>query len=350
MVFKKRPLILKFTVDIQIVQLTDVSLLNGVLFAKVKLNENGKFRGETEHKEVNNHRVNWEKRFQFPVKIATDPNTGVLKKCIIKISIQREAKGGKIARKLGFADINLSEFAASGVEGIEKGYLLDGYGGDHRQDNSRIIVRVIMLHNSADPFFKVPSPKQLNIPNQELNPSDRKAPTQVIDIHRNSLDTSINNLNDKRYSSNVEYEEQSLSQSSSTTPCYHDINEICGYDLSTNESNKNSIITILNQNQCQVMSRRLSDDRLLTLATNNNTSANSRVQRTRVNVDNVIAELFSETEAGFQEPKYSKTNENGIVNDIKLLVAKNNGEALIDIDDNKTKSNILERVDSKDTS
>ncbi|CEF63538.1 EEIG1/EHBP1 N-terminal domain-containing protein [Strongyloides ratti] len=335
MVFKKRPLILKFTVDIQIVQLTDVSLLNGILFAKVKLNENGKFRGETEHKEVNNHRVNWEKRFQFPVKIATDPSTGVLKKCIIKISIQREAKGGKIARKLGFADINLSEFAASGVEGIEKGYLLDGYGGDHRQDNSRIIVRVTMLHNSADPFFKVPSPKYVNIPNQELNPSDRKAPTQIVDIHRSSLDISVNNVYDKRYSSNIEYEEQPLSQSSSITPVCQDITEICSYDLSTNESGS---------------SRRLSDDRLLTLTTNNNTSANSRVQRTRVNVDNVIAELFSETEAGFQEPKYSKTNDDNIGNNIKLFIARSNEEGLIEIEDNKLKSNTLERVDSKDTS
>uniref|UniRef100_A0A0K0FK79 C2 NT-type domain-containing protein n=1 Tax=Strongyloides venezuelensis TaxID=75913 RepID=A0A0K0FK79_STRVS len=339
MVFKKRPLILKFTVDIQIVELTDVSLLNGVLFAKVKSNENGKFRGETEHKEVKNHRVNWEKRFQFPVKIATDPNTGVLEKCMIKISIQREEKGGKIARKLGFADINLSEFAASGVEGIEKGYLLDGYGGDHRQDNSRIIVKIIMLHNSADPFFKVPSPKQLSLPNQELNPSDRKAPTPVIDSHRSSIDISVNNVSDKRYSLNTEYECQPMSQSSSTTPFYIEVNEICGYDLPASESNRNSAISNLSQNHLHMSSRRLSDDRLLTLTTNNNISANSRVQRTRVNVDNVIAELFSETEAGFQEPKYGKINENSIENKIELLIAKNNGETFIGIEHDNTKSN-----------
>uniref|UniRef100_A0A0N4ZRS4 C2 NT-type domain-containing protein n=1 Tax=Parastrongyloides trichosuri TaxID=131310 RepID=A0A0N4ZRS4_PARTI len=352
MVFKRRPLILKFTVDIQIVQLTDVSLLNGILFAKIKSNENGKFRGETEHKEINNHRVNWDKRFQFSVKIATDPNTGVLERCMIKVSIQREIKGGKIARKLGFADINLSEFAASGVEGIEKGFLLDGYGGDHRQDNSRIIVKVIMLHNSGDPFFKVPSPKQQNISNQELNPSDRKAPPPYLDSHRNSLDISTNNAQEKRFSTNTECEDPLMSQSNSITPLCTDGSEHHNQDLFTIESNKNSIITNTYSSHFPLSSRRLSDDRLLTLTSNNNNSTNPRVQRTRVNVDNVIAELFSETEAVLHEPKIDKTIDGDVDsgNNIELIVSKNNGETFVGVEYVKYKSNNIERVSQKNTS
>lgn len=52
-------------------------------------------------------------------------------------------------------DINLAEFAASGIDGITRSYLLDGYGTNQRQDNSRILIKVTMSHQSTDPIFKV---------------------------------------------------------------------------------------------------------------------------------------------------------------------------------------------------
>lgn len=67
----------------------------------------------------------------------------------------QEQKGGKSYQKIGFVDVNLSQFAASGVEGITQSYLLDGYGNNQRQDNSRLLIKVTMSHQSADPIFKV---------------------------------------------------------------------------------------------------------------------------------------------------------------------------------------------------
>uniref|UniRef100_A0AC35TTU3 C2 NT-type domain-containing protein n=1 Tax=Rhabditophanes sp. KR3021 TaxID=114890 RepID=A0AC35TTU3_9BILA len=286
MVFIKRKLmILKFTATIQVQELADTSLLSGSLFARLKLNENGKIREETEHKEVMNHKVEWAKSFEFPLKISTDPATGILDKCIMKVSVQRETKGGKNARKLGFVDINLSEFAGSGSEGLLKSYLLDGYGGDHRQDNSRIYVKVTMTHHSADPIFKVPSPQHSTnaiLTNSEINPADRKAPINVTsDSQRNSLDFSG--------SCKVEGDEVSIQPSTSSIYLIGDCVES---EVSAGESNRSSINI--------PSSRRLSEDRLLS---SNNNSSNIRVQRTRIDAEDVIEEVLAEAEAGFLPKK-----------------------------------------------
>ncbi|VDM74379.1 unnamed protein product [Strongylus vulgaris] len=102
MAFLKRKKV-KFSVDLQVCNLSDVPLVNAVLFAKIRLLEGGTFDDCTERVE--------------------------------------EQKGGKSFVKLGFVDINLSEFAGSGVEGMTRSYLLDGYGpfvggGDTIEDNS----------------------------------------------------------------------------------------------------------------------------------------------------------------------------------------------------------------------
>ncbi|KAK6043036.1 hypothetical protein COOONC_19459 [Cooperia oncophora] len=78
MAFLKRKKV-KFSVDLQVCNLSDVPLVNAVLFAKIRLLEGGTFDDCTERVE--------------------------------------EQKGGKSFLKLGFVDINLSEFAGSGVEG-----------------------------------------------------------------------------------------------------------------------------------------------------------------------------------------------------------------------------------------
>ncbi len=120
--------------------------------------------------EVANHVACWRRRFLFSCRIGSDVNSGILASCLCRISVRKvqylfiiikwscfqELKGGKAYQKLGFVDINLAEFAASGVEGLTRSYLLDGYDSGHqRQDNSRITVKVTMVHQSADPFFKV---------------------------------------------------------------------------------------------------------------------------------------------------------------------------------------------------
>ncbi|CAI4227369.1 unnamed protein product [Auanema sp. JU1783] len=174
MAFLKRKKV-KFSVDLQVSNLSDVPLVNAVLFAKVRLLDGGNFEDLTERVEVVSHSASWSHRSSFSCRISSDPTTGMLEKCLCRISIRKEQKGGKSYVKLGYVDINLSEFAASGVEGITRSYLLDGYGLNQRQDNSKVQVKVIMCHQSADPYFRVPR-IACATDDKSLNPLDRKAP------------------------------------------------------------------------------------------------------------------------------------------------------------------------------
>ncbi|GMT31651.1 hypothetical protein PFISCL1PPCAC_22948 [Pristionchus fissidentatus] len=175
MSFLKRKRV-KFAVDLQVCHLSDVPLVNAVLFAKVRLLDGGAFEAHTERVEVRNHAAKWDRRFNFTCRIASDPNTGILERCPCRISLRKEQKGGKSYQKLGYVDINLCEFAASGVEGISRSYLLDGYGLNARQDNSKVAVKVTMSHQSADPFFKVPHLSLMPLDDSSLNPEGRRAP------------------------------------------------------------------------------------------------------------------------------------------------------------------------------
>ncbi len=79
----------KFGVDLQVVQLTDVPLVNAVLFAKVRLLQGGTFESTTERVEVQKHSVDWHTRFQFSCRIASDATTGVLDKCLCRVSVRK---------------------------------------------------------------------------------------------------------------------------------------------------------------------------------------------------------------------------------------------------------------------
>ncbi len=74
--------------------------------------------------------------------------------CLCKLF--KEEKGGKSYQKLGYVNVNLSEFAGSGLDGRSKTYLLDGYNnGQQRSDNSRLRINVGMVLLSGDPIFIV---------------------------------------------------------------------------------------------------------------------------------------------------------------------------------------------------
>lgn len=64
----------------------------------------------------------------------------------------QESKGGRSYHKLGFADIDLAEFAGAGL--TTRRYLLEGYDTRHRQDNSTLKVSIDMTLLSGDPCFK----------------------------------------------------------------------------------------------------------------------------------------------------------------------------------------------------
>uniref|UniRef100_A0A672QZA4 Family with sequence similarity 102 member Ba n=1 Tax=Sinocyclocheilus grahami TaxID=75366 RepID=A0A672QZA4_SINGR len=79
--------------------------------------------------------VKWKKRFSFLCKMSANAGTGVLDPCVFRVSVRKELKGGKTFAKLGFADLNLAEFAGSGS--TTRRCLLEGYNTKNtRQDNS----------------------------------------------------------------------------------------------------------------------------------------------------------------------------------------------------------------------
>ncbi|KAK7068465.1 hypothetical protein SK128_021325 [Halocaridina rubra] len=69
----------------------------------------------------------------------------------------QEVRGGKSFQKLGYADVNLAEFAGSG--GSQR-YLLEAYDSKHRLHNSMLKVTVDMTLLSGDPCFK-PQPSRV---------------------------------------------------------------------------------------------------------------------------------------------------------------------------------------------
>lgn len=156
----------KFSVEVDLEELTAVPFVNAVLFAKLRLLDGGSFVDHSTREEVQEHTVRWNAKFEFLCKMSANASTGVLDPCILRISVRKELKGGRSFQKLGFTDLNLAEFAGAGL--CRTRYLLEGYDARHRQDNSMLRVAIKMNMLSGDILFKVPSPSlkqtQLAVP------------------------------------------------------------------------------------------------------------------------------------------------------------------------------------------
>ncbi|XP_077076759.1 EEIG family member 2 isoform X2 [Siphateles boraxobius] len=144
----------KFRVDFELDELSSVPFVNGVLFCKVRLLDGG-FSEESSRETVQANCVRWRKRLSFPCKMSANAGTGVLDPCVCRVSVRKELKGGKTYAKLGFADLNLAEFAGSGS--TTRRCLLEGYDTKNtRQDNSILKVIISTQLMSGDPCFKTP--------------------------------------------------------------------------------------------------------------------------------------------------------------------------------------------------
>uniref|UniRef100_A0A1A7WFC2 Family with sequence similarity 102, member B, a n=1 Tax=Iconisemion striatum TaxID=60296 RepID=A0A1A7WFC2_9TELE len=162
----------KFRIDVDLEELSSVPFVNGVLFCKVRLLDGG-FADESSRKSVQANCVHWKKRFSFICKMSANAGTGVLDPCVCRVSVRKELKGGKSFAKLGFADLNLSEFAGS--RSTVRRCLLEGYDTKNtRQDNSILKVVIATQLMSGDPCFKTPpsTAMTLGIPQDLLE--DRK--------------------------------------------------------------------------------------------------------------------------------------------------------------------------------
>lgn len=172
MMKKKR---FKFEVLFEVAELSSVPFVNGVLYAKVRLLD-GSFTEFTSRKEVCNHQVRWQQKYTFTCKMTASITSGVLDPCICRVSIRKELKGGKSSQKLGFADVNLAQYAGAGSS--SRRYLLKGYDSRSRQDNSMLRINISMTLLSGDPCFKAPKCKTLMLTSrgeEDLQPENKGA-------------------------------------------------------------------------------------------------------------------------------------------------------------------------------
>uniref|UniRef100_A0A914Z4L8 C2 NT-type domain-containing protein n=1 Tax=Panagrolaimus superbus TaxID=310955 RepID=A0A914Z4L8_9BILA len=348
---KKR---VKFLVDFEVNKLTDVPLLNATLFAKVRLLDGGSsFESFTNHGKVEAHTVNLGPKFNFSVRIPSDASTGQLEDCKCKISVRKEDRGGRTPVKIGYVIVNLSEFAASGVNEIKQSYLLDGYTGRQRQDNSRVHIHVRMIHQGADPLFKVPNMAITSSEEAQLNPADRKAPSR----------TTTATADEKAKALIAEPiavpRTQSVAPSSSSTPITQSTIERASWHGVTSSTDNTSIAssnaTTSNTVPSSIIGaslppssgspqlsggvveriqtassttttgkstvRRMSDDRL--------SATINRVQRTRHDAQDVIDEVIAETSVLHGRTRTSTNEEDeDNKNGLALFVSKD-GEAVV---------------------
>ncbi|XP_031143194.1 protein FAM102A [Sander lucioperca] len=177
----------KFQVHFTLEELTAVPFVNGVLFCKIRLIDGGDFAISSSREEVQQNCVRWRKKFSFVCKMIANPITGVLDPCICRVSVRKELKGGKAFSKLGFADLNIAEFAGSGS--AVRCCILEGYDTKNtRQDNSILKVTIGMTLLSGDPCFKTPpsTAKSLSIGDED--------PTLQLDCKGESTDSTVQPL------------------------------------------------------------------------------------------------------------------------------------------------------------
>uniref|UniRef100_A0A3P9HXW3 C2 NT-type domain-containing protein n=1 Tax=Oryzias latipes TaxID=8090 RepID=A0A3P9HXW3_ORYLA len=156
----------KFQVSLTLQELTAVPFVNGMQFCKIRLMDGGDLSVCSSREEVQQNCVQWRRRFSFECKMSANPVTGVLDPCVCRVSVRkvsRNFKGGKSFSKLGFADLNIAEFAGSGSNTV-RCCLLEGYDTKNtRQDNSILKVTIGTMLLSGDPCFKTYVPAELTL-------------------------------------------------------------------------------------------------------------------------------------------------------------------------------------------
>ncbi|XP_021966908.1 protein FAM102A [Folsomia candida] len=155
-VWKSSKKTIKFVVDLHLEELSSVPFLAGVIFAKLRLLSGGNFRRISDREEIVDHRVCWNSHFEFECKLTATLSTGTLDACTCRVSVRRESQGGKSYQKLGFADINLAEFAGGTPQ--SRSFLLEEYNSSTRANNALLRVTLCMRVKEGDFCFKVPQP------------------------------------------------------------------------------------------------------------------------------------------------------------------------------------------------
>ncbi|XP_049821107.1 uncharacterized protein LOC109600672 isoform X2 [Aethina tumida] len=174
----------KFQVEVCLEELLEVPLITAVLFAKLRLVDGGNFQDNSSREEVRDHKVKWDAKFTFPCKMMANASTGVMERCVLRISIRKET--GRSFTKLGFVDLNLAEYAGAGV--THRKALLEGYDARRRQDNSMLQFSITMNMLQGDILFKVPSP---SLKHKQIIAEDTTADNRNEEFTSGSLAGSI---------------------------------------------------------------------------------------------------------------------------------------------------------------
>lgn len=140
-----------FQVYLELVELSNVALRNEFIFVKIRQKNGGKLNHLSSKSEVRDHRVVWNEKINFQCKTQANASTGILNECYLRFSVRKETRLGG-TYKLGFVDVNLSEFAGCGKQSGK--YLLEGYTSLTRLDNSILKFFIDMRLISGDPLFK----------------------------------------------------------------------------------------------------------------------------------------------------------------------------------------------------
>uniref|UniRef100_A0A2K6GCH4 Estrogen-induced osteoclastosis regulator 1 n=1 Tax=Propithecus coquereli TaxID=379532 RepID=A0A2K6GCH4_PROCO len=184
----------KFQTTFTLEELTAVPFVNGVLFCKVRLLDGGDFVSLSSREEVQENCVRWRKRFTFVCKMSANPATGLLDPCVFRVSVRKELKGGKAYSKLGFADLNLAEFAGSGS--TVRCCLLEGYDTKNtRQDNS-------ILKLLEEPDHSLSSPEEVFHSGHSRNSSYASQQSRISGYStEHSRSSSLSDLTHRRNTS-----------------------------------------------------------------------------------------------------------------------------------------------------
>uniref|UniRef100_V9L206 C2 NT-type domain-containing protein n=1 Tax=Callorhinchus milii TaxID=7868 RepID=V9L206_CALMI len=146
----------RFAVGLTMEKLSAVPFVTGILFCKIRV-RGSSFSEVTSREEVRDHCVRWRKKSRFTCSMSADPVTGVLEPCVCRVSVRKEVKGGKEHVKLGYAELDVAQFAGCGQ--TVRRCLLEGYSSrSGRQDNSILELSISVQLLSGDPCFKRPSP------------------------------------------------------------------------------------------------------------------------------------------------------------------------------------------------
>jgi len=175
-IFSRKPKS-RYDVEVEVTSLSAVPYINGHCYCKLRLLSCGHFESRTDSKPIQNNQIIWRDQFNFEIKLADHTQ---IDEARLRISVRREALGGKSEVKIGYIDLSLAQF--TGPKSTHQCVLQEYEKTKHRSDNSilRVMARVKNLNHS-------PAVKSQPTVSQTQNPVT--PPTQDITqtiIHKES--------------------------------------------------------------------------------------------------------------------------------------------------------------------